>query len=181
MYSQPRGREAEGLEAAAMELPPGDFPRAELLRASVEFWRRRGLLDDAERCARASIADGGRTWIDPRADLLGVLLDRGDPTTDEVARRLRRDLDAVPLPLTMVQPLGEELVEAGRRRDALRWYNLALRDVEPDEVVDDEDLDVTLVLRGRYQVRRALRLNPDPFDLAAERTDGQLKKMGRAI
>jgi hypothetical protein len=173
MYAEPRGQEAERLEAAAEGLAVGEPPRAECLRSAVDWWQQRGRHDDALRCAEAAIADGGPTWVDARASLLSVLLVTGEARADELEKELRRDLGQCPNVDVMIEMTAEDLENAGRLRAAARWYTLALADADPDEVPGDGGLE-RLVAR-RYGVRRMLGLPVDRYDVIAQsQDDGRL-------
>ena len=177
-YSQPRGHEAEALEKHARSLEPGARLRAELLRAASDWWRMDGRLDDALRCAEDAISDGGPAWIDPRGQLLGVLLARQDPRADEVIRELRGDLRDLAAPEMLIEVVAEDLVEAGRDREALRWFTIGLADFDPDDLAD-EDTELHGLLSGRSRIRRSLGLDVDRFDTAAQRVQHFLDERTR--
>ena len=177
-YSQPRGKEAEALEEHARSLEPGARLRAELLRAASESWFMRGHLDDALRCAEDAVSDGGPAWIDPRGQLLGVLLAREDPRAEEVIRELRGGLRNLADPDLLIEVVAEDLTEAGREREALRWFSIGLADIDPDDIAD-EDTHLHGLLGGRSRIRRSLGLGIDRFDAAAARVQHFLDERDR--
>jgi tetratricopeptide (TPR) repeat protein len=59
--------------------------------------------------------------------------------------------------------VGEAYEEADRLKEALRWFSMANRDVDPDDI----DMLEPFALAGRWRVRRALGLPEDAYDEAA--------------
>lgn len=59
--------------------------------------------------------------------------------------------------------IGESFEEEGRLREALRWYSMANRDIDPD---DFEALEKQS-LSARWRVRQTLGLPEDAYDVSA--------------
>ena len=75
------------LEDRAHALAPGSPGRAAWLCYAGERWE---MVDDfarAKACFEEAVADGGETFLDPRADLANVLLELGE--TSRADRRGR--------------------------------------------------------------------------------------------
>jgi tetratricopeptide (TPR) repeat protein len=163
--SRPPARLALDLEQRADELPPGTPGRAAWLVHAGELW---GIAEDPDRarsCYERAMEDGGSAWIDPRASLVSLLLDQGDPArADEVMRALRHDIAANGAMGPVHDWVGEALEEAGRLREALRWYGAGLTYLERE----DPERVPTGCLNGRYRVRRALELPRDQYDELCE-------------
>lgn len=58
--------------------------------------------------------------------------------------------------------VGETYEVAGDLRQALRWFSMAVRDVDPEDV----DVHDSISLNGRFRVRRLLGLPEDAYDSA---------------
>ena len=65
-------------EREANDLEPGEHGRASLLIAAGEHWQMRKEYDEARRCFRLAMRDGGESGSDPIANLLSLALDEGD-------------------------------------------------------------------------------------------------------
>jgi tetratricopeptide (TPR) repeat protein len=59
--------------------------------------------------------------------------------------------------------IGEAYEEAGDLKQALRWFSLSNRDIEPD---DWDSIDA-IALWGRQRVRQVLELPEDAYDVSA--------------
>jgi hypothetical protein len=160
-------------------LGEGVEPRAEYLRSAVWWFRSRGDLASALQCAEAAIADGGATWIDPRGDLIGVLLAMGDARADESIRELRRELAHHPDPDTLIEMVAEDLVEHGKEREALRWYSIGISDLDPT-LIENDSFDLAGLLVSRARLRRVIGLGWDKYDQAAERLQWAMDERRRA-
>jgi tetratricopeptide (TPR) repeat protein len=168
-YSLPAATRGETLEARALDLPVGARGRAEMLTTASDWFVIDGRVDDALRCAEAGLADGTPTHFDARiyvlmAALAAGLLDRAD----EVEKELRQRLPDRGTRLVTIQWAAEVLENAGRLRQALRWYSLGLREVDPADL-DEYDEWAMPLLQGRWRVRRELGAAADGYDLARER------------
>jgi len=162
----PRDRIAATLEAVGLGLRPGSEGRAEYLSSAADWFVITGEYDAARRCLDEARADGGETTIDVDVQLADLLLRAGDTEElDDLVTRLRhrtRELDDLDL-----QMLAESFEEAGRLTAAHRWFTVAVRDTDPDDL--DPGHPAYAIAVGRLRVRQALDLPPDRFDLAAER------------
>lgn len=162
---EPSDQLAPTLEALASDLPRRAPGRAEYLSSAAEWYSRAKQYDDARRCLVEVMADGGETVLLAEAQLIALYLETGDVGgADDVARSLRRrarDLDHLDFEL-----VAEAFEAADRPADAHRWYTLALRDDEPDELEIGQPAYFCAL--GRRRVREMLGLPPDRFDDAAE-------------
>ncbi len=143
----------------------GEDGRAEFLAALAGELHLVGDFAGAREASLAAIEDGGPTELDPRCGLLMSELeagedDRADVLLAELLVRVRSGL----IGSVECEWIASALEEAGRLRQALRWFTLPLLDVHPDDV---EDVD-TRALEGRYRVRRALGMPLDGYDLARD-------------
>ena len=162
----PRDRIAATLEAVGLDRQPGSEGRAEYLSSAADWFVVTGEYDAARRCLDEARADGGGTTIDVDVQLVDLLLRVGDTEElDEVVTRLRhrtRELDDLDL-----QMLAESFEDAGRLADAHRWFTVAVRDDDPDEIEYGHPAYPAAV--GRRRVRQALGLPADRFDEAVGR------------
>lgn len=139
---------------------PGTFGRAAWLSHAGEYWELAHQPARARSCYERAAQDGGPTWIDPRAQLLGVLFELGEePRIQALLDDLRRDVRAGRARGPVHEFVGEALELNGRLDEALRWYQAGLARAEED---DDG------CLNGRYRVRRALGLPHDRYDTVCE-------------
>jgi hypothetical protein len=151
-------------EREANDLEPGEHGRASLLIAAGEHWQMRKAYDEARRCFRLAMRDGGESGSDPIANLLSLALDEGDAESvtehDKTLRGLARDDEVSP---TTCHLVAEAYEIHNQLRQALRWYNIPFTHGYPD----GEPGDVVL-LQGRRRVRTALSLAPDQLDVMAD-------------
>jgi hypothetical protein len=147
------------------ELAPGEDGRAEFLTSLAGELELAEDVDGARATYLAAMADGGPTQLEPRCGLLSIELTAGD---DNRVKELLQDLLSMARADTLTsleyEWIGESLEEAGRFRDAMRWFTIPLRDFDPDDV---ESLPPAL-LHGRWRVRRALEMPHDAYDDARE-------------
>ncbi len=152
-------------EERARGLAPGAPGRAAWMAHAGERWEMQGDLERARSCYEQAAQDGGDTYLDPRAQLIGVLLDLGDGSrVDVLLEDLRRDLRAGWEGRYVHEVVGEALELHGRLDEALRWFSAGLTAAErgnPGSV----DLGC---LNGRWRVRRQLELPPDRYDEVCE-------------
>jgi hypothetical protein len=143
------------------------------LTSLAEFLAMEDRLDEAEATYREALDDGGPTLLHPLGGLLSVSLQRADDTAvDELNARLWQLARADQLSDSDYESLGDTLEFHGRLREALRWYTVPLRDLDPD---DDIDLIPVTSSNGRERVRKALGLPPDRYDEAAPRVREYVK------
>ncbi|HET7357601.1 MAG TPA: SEC-C metal-binding domain-containing protein [Nocardioidaceae bacterium] len=155
---------AQLLEHRAQALDPGARERAAWLSHAGERWEMADDLVRARACYEEAVRDGGVAWIDPRASLVSVLLDLGDPAAEPLLDELRSDLGLGRLRGPVHEYVGEALELHDRLEEALRWFTSGLTQVARD---DPEDVDLGC-LNGRYRVRRQLGLPRDRFDELCE-------------
>ncbi|VXB35570.1 hypothetical protein [Aeromicrobium sp. 9AM] len=152
--------------ARASELEIGEHGRAEFLTSLAAELEMNGELDAARIAYLDAIADGGPTELEPRCGLLMVELAAGD---DDRVQNLLAELLSITrlqgLRNTEHQWVGESLEEAGRFREAMRWFTIPLRDLDPED--DLEALPMSL-LDGRWRARRELGLPRDAYDEARD-------------
>jgi len=154
----------EELAEHADALDPGEAGRAAFLNVRGDFLAMADRFDEARTAYREALDDGGPTILHPYIGLLSIALKTRDEPAHEAIHdallRLSRE-DALNDP--SYEAAGETLELAGHPRQALRWYNLALRDLDPDDI----DALPIGALNGRERVRRTLGLPRDRFDEAA--------------
>ena len=142
-------------------LAPGEEGYAEVLASLADDLEGEGQLDEARDAYLAAIDDGGRTIMDPHVGLLTVELSAGDDTrVDELLTQLMGKSRTDELDIMDYEWIAESLEEAGRLKQALRWFTIPLRDIQPGAV----DLLPIGCLNGRFRVRRALDLPVDAYD-----------------
>jgi len=155
--------DAFGNHAATMA--PGVSGRAELLTLQAEFLAQAGQLEESRTVFAAALADGGWTTLHPKIGLLEIALKLGEEASaDELLADLLKLYREEQLMPDACVEVGEALEEAGRLKQAHRWFTMPLREIDPEELEDGD----FLLLAGRYRVRRALGLPMDAFD---EETD----------
>ncbi|WP_140400086.1 hypothetical protein [Aeromicrobium sp. PE09-221] len=99
--------------------------------------------------------------MDPRGGLLKAELDLGnEEETDPLLEELKIDARRDALSLTDYEWIAESLELGGRLKEALRWFTIPLREVDPLDVDPAE----TVCLNGRYRVRRTLGMPMDAYD-----------------
>lgn len=142
-------------------LPAGHEGRAEALMYLAEELKESGRLDEARDTYWLAIHDGGRTVLDAHVGVLGLELAAGDETrVDDLLRLLLTKSRGDQLVIGDYEWIGDLLEDAGRLRQALRWFTIPLRDLQPGDV----DAMPVLALNGRYRVRRALGMPEDAYD-----------------
>lgn len=154
----------DALAEEAAALTPGATGRAAFLNVRAEFLTMDGQYNAAWSSYEDAITDGGPTVLHPLSGLLEVAVRRGDNDAAEgILVRLKEASRAGQLNHDTHEHIGEVLESAERYREALRWYNIPLRDEDPD----DPDPRLIGVLNGHFRVRRALELPMDRFDEAS--------------
>ncbi|MFI5428230.1 hypothetical protein [Aeromicrobium sp. UC242_57] len=156
------------------EFPAGHAERAEYLTYLADDLTAKGDLEEARETYEAAIADGGKTTLNPRSGMLTVALRSGDEAwitemLDTLMQLSRKD----GLVIGDYGWIGEALEESGRFREALRWFTIPLRDLQPGHV----DRLPLICLNGRYRTRRELGMPLDAYDDAHDmwiRLDTQL-------
>lgn len=152
-------------EERAQGLAPGAPGRAAWLSHAGERWEMQGDLERARSCYEQAAQDGGEAYLDPRAQLVGVLLELGDDARAEVLLEdIRRDLKAGWQGRFVHEIVGEALELHGRLVEAQRWFTMGLTAAEREE---PGSLDLGC-LNGRWRVRRLLDLPRDRYDERCE-------------
>ena len=85
-----------------------------------------------------------------------------EPLLDDLRRRGPR------LPAEAIERIADALEEAGRLQQAMRWFTIGLRDLDPQQDLPAYEEEYALI--GRSRVRRALDLLPDHYDALARET-----------
>ncbi|MBD3944044.1 hypothetical protein [Nocardioides ganghwensis] len=151
-------------ERQANDLQPGEHGRESLLIAAGEHWQMHQEYDEARRCFRLAMRDGGESASDPIANLLSLALDEGNTESaaeyDKALRGLARDDE---ISRTTCHLVAEAYEIHDQLRQALRWYNIPFTHGFPDGDPADG-----MLLSGRRRVRTALGLAPDQLDVMAE-------------
>ncbi|WP_456697422.1 hypothetical protein [Aeromicrobium sp. P5_D10] len=143
------------------EFGTGHPERAEYLTYLADDLTARGDLKEARQAYEDAIADGGKTILNPRSGLLTVALASGDEgRINEMLELLMHMSRADVLVVGDYAWIAESLEEAGRLREALRWFTIPLRDMQPGDV----DKLPVVCLNGRYRVRRELGMPVDAYD-----------------
>ncbi len=166
LQSVPHAERAALFESRAEALAPGGPGRAAWLSHAGEAWELAGDLGRARACYEAAVEDGGDTYLDPRAELLGVVLDLGEPArAAELLTELEQGLrDGHRHGEFVHETVGEALEMHGHPEEALRWFDAGLSASERDSPAD---LDIGC-LNGRFRVRRTLGLPMDRYDEICE-------------
>lgn len=145
------------------DFQPGEIGRATFLTSLAGELNLTGDYAGARETGLAAIEDGGPTDLDPRCGMLMNELQAGDDArADELLAELLLRVRAGVIGPIECEWIAGSLEEAGRLRQAMRWYTIPLLDIHPDDV---EDFDVA-ALNGRYRVRRELGLPLDTYDNA---------------
>lgn len=165
--------EALAQEAAALQ--PGEEGRAAFLSVLGEFLLMHDEVDRARTAYEQARQDGGPTVIHPLAGLLEVAYRSGDSdAATSVLAELLSLVRADRLNWATGENVGEILEEADELRQALRWFNIPLRDVDPDDVSDE----LIGLVHGHYRVRRLLDLPMDRYDETSELLRAQFRLGG---
>ena len=139
----------------------GDPGRIEVLQVIADHQSMRGELDAAlatlDEAAREPHADADVLRGTRAAYLIGG--GRGEEAEPMLLELRSRGSRMAPEALERV---AEALEEAGRLREAMRWFTIGLRDLDPQH--DLPNHDERSALMGRWRVRRALELPLDHYD-----------------
>ncbi|MET0953193.1 MAG: hypothetical protein ABWX57_07885 [Aeromicrobium sp.] len=141
---------------------PGQEGRAETLARLAEELGALDRTDEARATYQQAIDDGGRTILDPLVGLLDLSLQHQADDADDLLAQLLTRSRADQLVIGDYEWIAESLEEVGRLREALRWFTIPLRDIQPGDI----DLMPIVCLDGRWRVRRALDLPVDAYDEA---------------
>ena len=157
----PRVQTLEPATELLMTMAPGDPGRLHVLQVIADHQSMRGDVD----AALATLDQAGATSAED-ADVLhamrvGFLIEAG---RDEAAEPLLLDLRrrGPSLPHEAIERVAEALEGVGRLREAMRWFTIALRDLDPQDEMPATAEEYALI--GRRRVREALDLPPDHYD-----------------
>jgi tetratricopeptide (TPR) repeat protein len=153
----------EALERLAAEATAGSRRWAELLLIASNHRVMVGEYAAAITQLEQVRAAGVESEPSVEAHLLSAHLAAGD---DAEAAILDRELRARSRETHLGDDylfIGESYEEAGRLKDALRWFSMANRDIDPGDV---DQLDY-LAVSGRLRVRQSLGLPQDAYDVSA--------------
>jgi hypothetical protein len=150
--------------------PNSGMSRAEAYLRAGEQWL---LADDPAEAAgafRLAIADGGRTFVDPRVPLARALYLLGEP---EQATTLISQLKTEgPHDPRLCDLVGELLLEQSDLPGALEWVTTGVQlclpggaAVAPQSALDGEGgAELRMLLNLRYRIRNDLGLPEDSYD-----------------
>jgi hypothetical protein len=141
------------------------MPGAAFLSTLGEFLEMDGEYDRARATFQAARADGGPTMLHPLGGVLWVELRTGNTASAENAlAELTNMVKAGALSEHDCEYVGEALEDHDRHKEAMRWFTIPLRDIDPNDI----DLLPIGCLNGRSRVRRILELPMDRYDDAVE-------------
>lgn len=154
---------------------PRDYAisRAEALTRSGEQWELAERPEEAAVMYRKAIEDGGETWLDARAFLVGPLLRMGSETeARQIIAELRADDPQNP---KVYEWVAEALFDAGDMSAAADWATAGARhligtiersgrDVMDLVSPDTEYVDLQDLLRIRYRARLDQGMPEDDLD-----------------
>lgn len=147
--------------------------RAEALTRSGEQWELAERPDEAAVMYRRAIEDGGETWLDARAFLVGPLLRMGN---ESEARQIIADLRAdEPQNPKVYEWVAEALFDAGDMATAAEWATAGARHLiatiegSGRDVMDlispeTDYIDLQDLLRIRYRARLDQGMPEDDLD-----------------
>lgn len=162
-------------KARLLEEELEDYPdeRDDLLLEVAHAWREAGNHDRAIELLTEAAELGGEEGATARVSLAEVLfdLDRGDEARAQLEALRREPLDS-PEPFDLAADL---MRKRGEFEEALMWFDLAVAQLDADEVTR------SYITVGRRQVRRRLGLPPDDLDDAVEQLDRDLNDIVRRI
>lgn len=141
--------------------PDSDVSSAEALVRAGEQWEMAEEPGKAIELYRRAIADGGTTWLDPRAYLAAALLRLG---RDREARGLIDELRADhPDDPRLYQWIAEALFDTGDITGAQGWATEGAQ-CWLRAGGDEHAVDLQVLLRIRYRARVDLGLPEDDLD-----------------
>ncbi|HSF38081.1 MAG TPA: hypothetical protein VLA70_18285 [Nocardioides sp.] len=162
-------REVETLGPATelfARMAVGDPGRLDVLQVIADHQALRGNVDGA----LALLDQAGPTGEDD-ADVLQAMRvaylveggrEEAEPLLQELRRRGPRLRDEA------IERVADALEHAGRLREAMRWFTIGLRDLDPHQDLPEHEEEYALI--GRWRVRQALDLPPDHYDTLARQT-----------
>lgn len=152
----------------------GDPGRIDVLLVIADHQALRGDIDAALATLDQAAADASEDAELVDAVRATFLIQGGrDEEADQLLRELRRRGSS--LPAEAIERIAETLEEQGRLREAMRWFTIGLRDLDPSRDLPDHDEEMALI--GRWRVREALELPADRYDDLA-RTMLEVRRAG---
>lgn len=153
----------------------GDAGRIDVLMVIADHQALRGEVDRALATLDQAAADPGADRDLIEAMRVAYLIEggRGDEAEPDL-RELRRRGSA--LPAEALERVADALEETGRLREAMRWFTIGLRDLDPQHDLPEHDEEFALI--GRWRVRQALGLPADHYDDLA-RSTRERRRAGR--
>lgn len=145
----------------------GDPGRIDVLQVIASHQALRGEIDAAlatlDQAGPVSGVESDVVQASRAAHLIeGGRHEEADPLLLDLRSR------AASLPADARDFLAEALEASGRLKDAMRWFTIGLRDLDPQDDLPEHDEESALI--GRWRVRRALDLPPDHYDELARIT-----------
>lgn len=139
----------------------GDPGRIDVLQVIAHHQAMRGEIDAAlatlDQAGPVSGVDSDVVQASRAAHLIeGGRHAEADPLLRDLRSRART------LPLDSRLFIAEALEESGRLAEAMRWFSMGLRDLDPQTELPSHEEELALI--GRWRVRRALDLPPDHYD-----------------
>jgi len=141
--------------------------RGELLVEAGEHWHRAGETTKAIEMMMEAAELGGEDGGYARVSLAGMFVDMGwTVEADAQLAAMRRERSSSPGPYELAAELEEE---RGHKQAALGMYDLAVSNLDEEDLVDARDPDMPptyarMLIGARRRLRRALRLPPDDWD-----------------
>lgn len=142
---------------------PGSPAWAELLVTAADHRQALGQYAAAIAQLEQVRAAGVATEPSVEAHLLSAHLAAGNAAEAEALDRELRARSRETYLGDDYNWVGESYEVAGLLKEALRWYSMANRDVDPDDIDGLEPFALT----GRLRVRQLLDLSEDAYDAAA--------------
>lgn len=148
-------------------MAPEDPGRLDVLQVIADHQAMRGDVE----AALATLGQAGPTSAEDadviRAMRVSFLVEAGrgqeaEPLLLDLRHRGPR------LPSEALERVADTLEGAGRLREAMRWFTIGLRDLDPLNDLPTAEEEYALI--GRWRVRQALALPPDHYDELARIT-----------
>lgn len=144
----------------------GGLSPAELLSQAATRYGRAGDQSTQWHLLERALEADGEPLFDIRAKMIANLLGREkQDEADEQARELRRTGVRSPYSILL---LAESYAKAKRPQDALRWYNIGLRQAERDNWSQGPVDHRGVLVRERYHFRRSQSYPLDSYDEEAQ-------------
>ena len=153
-------RAAVRMSRLAVQATAGSMSRAEAHMRAGEQWMLADEPKDAVDQFKKAIADGGKTFDDPRVSLARAMFALGRNADADALLREVRESDARTLPRTC-DLVAELLAEQGDLPGALDW---ATAGGEASLSSGEDRNELQLLLRLRYRLRVDLGMPEDDYD-----------------